>query len=82
MPQLKTLHLEPVAEDSLCPEALFTLGKDIEDLCILGEDPCHPLSLAACSKRGCASSECYTTSLQPQARCGQKRCAPKLCILG
>ena len=36
MPRLKTLHLEPIAEDSLCPEALFTLGKDIEELCILG----------------------------------------------
>lgn len=52
MPQLKTLHLEPVAEDSLCPEALFTLGKDIQDLCILGKDPCHPSSLGACSDRG------------------------------
>jgi hypothetical protein len=37
MPQLKTLHLEPIAEDSLCPEALFTLGKNIQELCILGE---------------------------------------------
>ena len=39
MPQLKTLHLEPIAEDSLCPEALFTLGKNIQELCILGEQP-------------------------------------------
>ncbi len=37
MPRLRTLHLEPVAEDSLVPEVLFTLGKDIQELCILGE---------------------------------------------
>lgn len=42
MPRLKTLHLEPIAEDSMCPEALFTLGKEIEELCILGRRYCRP----------------------------------------
>ena len=37
MPRLKTLHLEPIAEDSLVPEVLFTLGKEVQELCILGE---------------------------------------------
>ena len=37
LPRLRTLHLEPIAEDSLRPEALFELGKDIQELCILGK---------------------------------------------
>ncbi len=44
MPRLRTLHLEPIAEDSLVPEVLFTLGKDIQELCILGESPLSPYS--------------------------------------
>ena len=37
MPQLRVLHLEPTAEDSLVPEDLFTLGKHLQELCVLGE---------------------------------------------
>ncbi len=37
MPQLRVLHLEPTAEDSLVPEELFTLGKQLQELCVLGE---------------------------------------------
>ena len=39
MPRLRTLHLEPIAEDSLCQEGLFTLGNTLQELCILGEHP-------------------------------------------
>lgn len=40
MPQLRTLHLEPIAQDSLVPEVLFTLGGHLQELCVLGEHCC------------------------------------------
>ena len=48
MPQLRVLHLEPTAEDSLVPEDLFTLGKHLQELCVLGERA-PPLNSCPCS---------------------------------
>ena len=47
MPQLRVLHLEPTAEDSLVPEDLFTLGKHLQELCVLGECFLSASSVAA-----------------------------------
>ena len=58
LPQLKTLHLEPIAEDSMCPEALFTLGKNIQELCILGRQPfLNPCSFHSSLRPGLESED-------------------------